>query len=62
MVSSKTLGGYFKRYPLGALRSRNKGETMTDKSKEQQLKEIEALLNIDSHSVFKGEFVKKEEE
>ena len=33
-----------------------------NKSKEQQLKEIEALLNIDSHSVFKGEFVKKEEE
>ena len=35
---------------------------MSDKDREQQLKEIEALLNINSHYVFKGEFVKKEEE
>tara|TARA_R100000388_G_scaffold10181_2_gene8696 strand:- start:736 stop:843 length:108 start_codon:yes stop_codon:yes gene_type:complete len=35
---------------------------MNDKDREQQLREIEALLNINSHSVFKGEFVKKEEE
>jgi hypothetical protein len=32
------------------------------KSKEQQLKEIEALLNIHNYSVIDDKFVKEEEE
>ena len=35
---------------------------MADKSKEQQLKEIDALLNIHNHKVFNNEFVKAESE
>lgn len=39
----------------------NRKENMS-KSKEQQLKEIEALLNIHNHSVIDDKFVKEEEE
>ena len=35
----KTLGGYFKRYPLGALRSRNKGGIMTQRISREEMKE-----------------------
>jgi hypothetical protein len=35
---------------------------MTDKSKEQQLKKIDALLNIHNTPIFRGEFVKSKSE